>query len=352
VSQPIIQVTTHPFGLCGSRPRNLLNNSPFEVRYNPYRRRLKPSEVAPLVREAHGILAGTEPYTREILEEAHNLRVISRVGAGLDNIDVATCRQRGIVVTFTPLAPSDAVAELTVANIVSLLRHVHRSDHSVREQAWNRFLGMLVREVKIGILGVGRIGKRVVKLLEAFQPQLYGCDIEPDLDFGRKYGITWLSREELFATCDLVSVHVPLREDTRYLVGAAELRAMKPGGYLVNTARGKIVDESALVEALSDKHLGGAAIDVFEHEPYEGPLAAFDNVILTAHIGGSAHESRYLMELGAAEDCLRVLSGLAPKHPATDADFGLRASPKSAPSSVGQPEVAQSSASRPVYGAS
>ena len=208
----IVQVTTHPFGLGNDEPRRVLERNNWEIRYNPWGRRIKPGEVADVVKDVHGLVAGTEHYTPEVLEQAQNLKVIARVGVGFDSIDFETCRERGIMVTYTPEAPADGVAEMTVAQIINLLRKIHDSDKSVRERAWNRYMGFLVREVKIGVLGVGRIGKRVVKLLQPFQPQLYGCDLEPDLEFGEKYGLPWLSKEELFRTCDLVTVHVPLND--------------------------------------------------------------------------------------------------------------------------------------------
>jgi D-3-phosphoglycerate dehydrogenase len=318
----IVQVTAHPFGDHNGEPRRVLERNGWEIRYNPYDRRIKPGEVADVVKDVHGLVAGTEPYTREILEQAKNLKVIGRVGVGFDSIDFDTCRERGIVVTFTPEAPADGVAEMTVAQIINLLRKVHESDKSVRERAWNRYMGFLIREVKIGVLGVGRIGKRVVKLLQPFRPQLCGCDLEPDLEFGERYNLPWVSKEELFRICDLVTIHVPLNEMNYHLVSYDELQSMKRGSYLMNIARGKIVDEKALVEALRWKHLAGAALDVFEDEPYEGPLTKFDNVILTAHMGSSTYLCRYLMELGAAEDCVRVLSGEAPLNPVTDDDLG------------------------------
>jgi len=318
MKQPIIQVMTHPFGQLNAEPRTVLEASGWDIRYNPYNRRLKACEVPDLVHDAWGMVAGTEPYTREVIEKSPNLRVIARVGVGFDNIDFTACRERDITVTYTPEAPADGVAELTVAQIINLLRHVHESDRSVREGVWNRFVGFLLREKKIGILGVGRIGKRVVKLLQPFQPQLYGCDLEPDLKFGEQYDMPWLSMNDLFSTCDLVSVHVPLSSSNIHLVGRHELQQMPEGGYLVNIARGKVVDEDVLLDLLRSGHLRGAALDVFEEEPYEGPLAKLPNVALTAHMGASARQSRFLMELGAAEDCMRVLRGDPPLHPITD----------------------------------
>ena len=327
----IIQVMTHPFGTCGARPREVLEGAGCIVRYNPHGRRLKASEVPELIREASGIIAGTELYTPEAIAAASNLRVIARVGAGLDSVDLPACRRRGILVTYTPQAPADAVAELTVAQVLNLLRRVHESDRSVREGTWNRYMGRLLREVKIGILGVGRIGKRVARLLQPFGAKLFGCDIAPDLEFAARVGLTWLALDELFATCDVVSVHLPLTDRTRGIVGKAQLDAMPGGACLINTARGKIVDEDALTAALAAGRLAGAALDVYASEPYDGPLRQFDNVVLTAHIGASARNSRLLMELGAAEDCVRVLRGEKPENPAPEPEAQSGASSARAP---------------------
>ena len=323
----IIQVTTYPFGSSGSRPREVLECGAFDVRYNPHGRRLKASEVADLVADAHAIVAGTEPYTAEVIARARRLEVIARVGVGLDNVDLQACLDRGIEVTYTPEAPADAVAELTVGHILALLRFVHQSDRSVRERAWNRFLGYLVRERTIGILGVGRIGSRVARLLQPFQPQLVGCDTDPARAAMIDVPMRWVGMDELFATCDLVSVHVPLTDETRRLVAAPQLQAMREGSFLVNTSRGGVVDEFAVADALRSGRLAGAALDVFAVEPYEGALIEHDNVILTAHMGASAHQSRYLMELGAAEDCVRVLQGQAPRHRAVE-DGSVRLVPR------------------------
>ncbi len=320
---PIIQVTTHPFGASGRRPREVLESSGMTVRYNPHQRRLKTSEVAGLVADATAIVAGTEPYTGEIIDACPQLKVIARVGVGLDSVDLPAARRRGVAVTYTPEAPADAVAELTVGQILATLRRSQESDRSVRQRAWNRYMGQLVREVTIGVLGVGRIGRRVVRLLQPFSPNLLACDVEPDLEFGRRHELTWVSLEELFARCDLVTVHVPLTSQTYHLVDAKLLAGARQGLMLVNTSRGKVVDEAALVDALRDKRLSRAALDVFEDEPYDGPLTRMENVALTAHMGASAHHSRYLMELGAAEDCVRVLEGEPPKHSAFEDSAGV-----------------------------
>ncbi len=177
-------------------------------------------------------------------------------------------------------------------------------------------MGFLLRELTIGIVGIGRIGKIMCKLLSPFETKIVACDLEPDYDFGEKYRLTWCSKEEILRESDVLSLHIPMNENNYHYIDRKSISIMKTGSFLLNTSRGPIVEEEALVYALNQKHLAGAYLDVFEKEPYEGPLTNLDNVILTAHMGSSANESRYNMELGAAEDCIRVLSGKSPENPA------------------------------------
>lgn len=311
-----ILIATSPFGITGSEPLDLLKATDWELIYNPYNRRLKSSEVAELIQDVDAVVAGTEPYTREILKNLKRLKVISRVGIGIDNVDLLACKEQNIQVTYTPDAPSQAVAELAVGNIINLSRHIIASDHSVREGAWNRFMGLLLSEMTIGVVGVGRIGKRVISLLKAFNPKILACDLQPDYNFGEANNIHWVDKDEIFRSADLVTLHIPYNKYNRHYVNRETIAKMKTNSYLINTSRGGIVDEEALKDALLQKHLGGAALDVFEKEPYEGVLTQMDNVIFTAHMGASARASRFLMEKGAAEDCIKVLKGLEPAHDA------------------------------------
>jgi len=311
-----ILIATYPFGTTGRKPLDILEASGHTLAFNPHRRRLKPGEVNDLLCGVSVVIAGTEPYNRETLRDLPDLQAICRVGIGLDSVDLAFCRERGIAVTYTPDAPSQGVAELTVANILNLLRHIHASDRSVREGAWNRLMGRLVEEVTIGILGVGRIGGRVIRLLEPFGPGIVACDTDPEVAGAPMPNVEWCDERELFRRADLVTVHIPLNRANRHFVNRQRIAMMKTGALLINTSRGAVVDEEALTDALLQKHLGGAALDVYEQEPYRGPLTRLDNVVLTAHIAASARETRYRMELGAAEDCLRVLSSETPQSPA------------------------------------
>jgi D-3-phosphoglycerate dehydrogenase len=310
-----ILIATYPFGKSGMKPLELLKETGWEIIYNPYNRRLKPGEVEELIKDVDAVIAGTEPYPADILQGA-KVKVISRVGIGLDSVPLQACSDLGIAVTYTPDAPSQAVAELTIGNMINLARDVLKSDHSVREGTWNRYLGFLLSEMSIGIIGIGRIGKIVCQLLQPFKTKILSCDLKPDLAFGKQYDLVWFQKDEIFKTADLISVHIPYSKDNHHYVDRKALSRMKTGSYLINTSRGSIVDEKALTDALLQKHLAGAALDVFEHEPYEGPLTRMENVIFTAHMGASARASRFLMELGAAEDCVRVLKGERPKHDA------------------------------------
>ena len=311
-----ILLATYPFGATGKKPLELLEQTGWELVFNPHHRRLRPHDVTGLLQDIDGVIAGTEPYNCETLRNADRLRVISRVGIGLDSVDLEYCRDNNIQVTYTPDAPSQAVAELTVANILNLLRHIHRSDRSVREGVWNRFMGRLVQEATIGIIGVGRIGSRVIRLLEPFGPAILANDTDHNV-YGKQMPNTkWCPIEDIVRTADMITFHIPMCAKNHHFVSRSLIAQMKTGALLINTSRGAIVNTEALTDALVQKHLSGAALDVYEDEPYEGLLTRLDNVILTAHIGASARHSRYLMELGAAEDCIRVLNG---KHPNNDA---------------------------------
>lgn len=311
-----VLIATSPFGGCGREPLDLLTQTGWELVFPEQRRRLRANEVRTLLRGVDAVIAGTEPYTADTLAEAEQLRLISRVGIGLDNVDLDYCQQHGIAVTYTPDEPSQGVAELTVASIINLLRYIPMSDRSVRLGAWNRHLGRLLCETTIGVVGVGRIGRRVIGLLAPFQPRILACDIDPVAQQQSWPNVTWCSFEDVLRNSDLVTIHIPLDATTRGLFNRQRLQMMKTGAYLVNTARGAIVEEAALLDALRQRHLEGAALDTFAQEPYEGPLRELDNVLLTAHIGASARLTRFQMELAAASDCVRVLRGEPARSPA------------------------------------
>jgi len=265
-----------------------------------------------LVGDVQVIVAGTEPITRRVLDRGRDLKLISRVGIGLDNVNLCEARRRGIAVSYTPDAPSSAVAELTLGLLLGLLRSTHISNLQMRANSWTRFFGQSVEDIAVGIIGAGRIGSRVIELLNGIGvTDIAVCDPERqhrglEIAYGR-----WTTHEDIYQTCDAISLHVPMNPLNRGMVGYRELSMMKRNALLINTARGGIVDEHALVESLDAGMLGGVALDVFEREPYQGPLIGYDRVMLTAHLGSMTQRSRNRMEIEACQDVVRFLSGEA-----------------------------------------
>lgn len=275
-----------------------------DITLNPYGRKLTGSELIELGKATEGIIAGTENYNEATLKRLPKLRVISRCGVGMDSIDLAAASRLGIRLYNTPDAPTTAVAELTVGLILSLLRETCFMDRRIRSGCWDKRVGCLIKDKHIGVVGFGRIGKKVSALLSPFEAQLAYYDIAP------KEGSSCALKpfEELLAWADIITLHCPQEPCAPSLMGGRELRLMKKGSYLLNVSRGGLVDESALFSALKDGHLSGAAIDVFEQEPYQGPLLQLENVILTPHIGSYARESRIEMERQAVLNLLRGIN--------------------------------------------
>lgn len=295
-----IFISTSSFAEYDTSPLNLLKDAGFDVQLNPYRRKLTPDECLSYYKDIDGLIAGTEALTAEILKSAGNLRVISRCGVGVDNIDLEAARRQGIQVFNTPDSPAIAVAELTVGLILALLRHIPRSERDIRNGNWQKQMGNLLQGKKVGIVGFGRIGRRVAELVLGLGAQVVYCD--PAV---KEASYTSVSLDKLLSQSDIVSLHVS-GNDTP-LLGYEELRKMRQGSWLVNCARGGVVDEAALYQVLAEGWLAGAALDVFTEEPYVGPLVKLDNVILTPHIGSYAIESRVEMETQAVKNLIEGL---------------------------------------------
>jgi len=304
-----VLITPSSFGAHGLQPSASLRQAGLEVYTNPLGRTLTEGEVARLLQQHQpaGLIAGLEPLTASVLQgAAAHLKVISRCGTGLDTVDMATAAVLGIVVYNTPEAPAQAVAELTLGLILDGIRGIARADRSVRAGRWEKPPGFLLSELTVGVIGLGRIGKRVAQLVRAMDAPVLASDVAPDHAWARAHGVEMVSQEALLQRADVVTLHAGASEG-RPLLGATELRLMKPGSYLVNTSRGSAVDEPALLDALRTGQLRGAAIDTFGREPYDGPLRALDQVVLTPHIGSYARAARVAMEREAAENLLRGL---------------------------------------------
>lgn len=268
------------------------------------------------VADASAVIAGVEPWTRRAIESAPRLKVIARTGVGYDAIDLAAATERGVLVTTTPGANHHSVAEAAVGLIVAALRRFPFADRQMRTTGWNpRPYGVELRGKTVGVVGTGLIGKEVVRRLQGWDVQILVSDIVRDLEFAARYGARYVELPELFAQADVVTLHAPLLPATRHLVSETVLRSMKPTAYLVNTARGPLVDEAALARALQEGWIAGAALDVFEVEPLpsNSPLLGLQNVILTQHIAGVTWESMQAMTAMAVESVAAVLRGEVPK---------------------------------------
>lgn len=299
-----VYVSTHPFGSTSPLPMRLIAENGFELRVNPYGRKITSPELAHEIQESEILIAGTEKITEEVLKNAPKLKLISRVGIGLDGIDFALCKRYGVRVTYTPDAPTMAVAELCVGLILDLARKISSTNHALKQGIWDRHMGMLLYGKTVGILGMGRIGKSLIHLLSSFHVQFKVYDSAPDLAFGRLYNVAFVSKQEIFHQSDIVSINVPLKEDTLNYITFEDLKQMPKHALLINTARGGIVNEADLYMALSQHMIAGAAIDVFEEEPYRGSLITLDNCILTCHMGASTIDSRTDMEVQALQEAI------------------------------------------------
>jgi D-3-phosphoglycerate dehydrogenase / 2-oxoglutarate reductase len=322
-----VLITTVPFASQNTLPLEMLRESGAEFVFNPIGRKLTDTELAELVPDVDILIAGTELINEKVLQKANKLKLISRVGIGLDSVNLNMAKNLGIQVCYTPDAPAPAVAELTIGVMLSLLRSIHISNAELHNKTWNRHFGRRIPDVSIGIIGVGRIGSRVIRRLTPFgSPRVLINDLQRSNQITDKLKLEWVDKETIFRECDVISLHVPLTSETKNLVGEAELRKMKKDALLINMARGGIVDEVALYQALVENRIGGAAIDVFENEPYTGPLTELPNCILTAHMGSMSTDCRVKMEIDATEDAVRYIRQQSLLRPVPASEYLIQTS--------------------------
>lgn len=327
---PKALITTVPFADKNRQPLDLLEQAGIDYVINPLGRRLKECELAEMVAGFDVLIAGTEPITEKVMVNADRLKLISRVGIGLDSVDLLAARRRGIQVSYTPDAPAEAVAELTIGLMLTLLRSIHSANTAIHQGEWHRFLGRRIPEITIGIIGAGRIGGGVITRLSAFGithllvHDAKGQSIIDSIKNASGVAIELVSTDAIFRRADLISVHVPLTAETKNLICKEQLLQMKPDALLINAARGGIINEHDLAEVLNSGHLGGVAIDVFENEPYFGPLAKIDKCLLTAHMGSMSIDCRVRMEAEATEEAVRFLSGQTLRRLVPPEEYQLR----------------------------
>jgi D-3-phosphoglycerate dehydrogenase len=316
-------ITTVPFGDKNRLPLEMLDDAGIQYLINPHNTRLTEEQLADMVTDFDVIIAGTEKITDKVMGRATNLKLISRVGVGLDGVDLMAAKRRGIRVSYTPEAPGPAVAELTLGLMLTLLRSVHVSNAQMHQGKWQRIFGRRLAEITIGVIGVGRIGTRVLRRTRSFgTPRILVNDLVPNYELSREFKLDWVTKEQIYSEADIITLHLPLTRLTKNMIRRDQLMAMKGDAMIINTARGGIINEQDLYEVMKSGHLSGAAIDVFEHEPYAGPLAQIDRCLLTAHMGSMSVDCRTRMEIEATDEAVRFLTGkpLASEVPQVEYD--------------------------------
>lgn len=308
---PKVLITTVPFGDEDDLPIRQLEAAGIEYLINPLGRKLKEAELADMVTDFEVLIAGTEPITDKVMARATRLKLISRVGIGLDSVDLISAERRGIHVSYTPDAPAPAVAELTIGLMFSLMRSIHVANAQMHQGEWRRHFGRRIPDLTIGVVGAGRIGGRVLQHLVALGAgRLLVSDINPEAcGLPTSLPVEWVDKDVVFREADIVSLHVPLTTQTKNMVRREHLLQMKPDAMIINTARGGIINEDDLADVLESGHLSGAAVDVFCEEPYKGRLASIERCVLTSHMGSMSIDCRTRMEIEATEEAIRFLTG-------------------------------------------
>jgi D-3-phosphoglycerate dehydrogenase len=299
-----ILVSPSSFGECGSEPLDLLKKAGFEVVPNPYGRKLAENETISLGSDVIGAVAGVETYNSEVLDKLPNLACISRVGVGIDSIDLKYAKEKGVEICITPNGPTQAVAELSITLALNLMRRISVSDRRIRNGVWKKETGNLIAGKTVGIVGLGRIGKKTASLYQALGCSVIAYDKFPDSDWMEFNNVGNVTFETLIKKADIISIHVPGMEDGKPLINGGELQQMKLNCIIINLSRGGVINEQTLFNHLKENQEFFAALDVFLDEPYKGELAELDNILLTPHIGSYAKEAKLTMEVDAVNNLI------------------------------------------------
>jgi D-3-phosphoglycerate dehydrogenase len=310
-----ILVTARSFRKTPGRHKELLEQSGHQIVESTLDRPLKEAEMVELISDVDGAILGLDEVTAKVIAAGKRLKVISRYGVGVDNVDLEAATAAGVVVTNTPGANSIAVAELTLGLMLSLARRIPQHCASAKAGSWSRVTGIELAGKTLGIVGLGQVSKEVIVRAACFAMRILVHTGYPDEKLADAYRVEYVPLDHLLRESDFVSLHCSLTPERVKLIGDEELKAMKPTSYLINTARGELVDEEALYRALREGWIAGAASDVFTQEPPTGnPLLELDNFIVTPHLGATTYESVLRMGVLASENALKVLRGERPLY--------------------------------------
>lgn len=303
-----ILITPRSFGKHSKKPLQLLQERGYELVINPYGRILTQEEMIKEIEDADGIIVGVDPLNAEVLKHAKKLKVISKYGVGTDNIDVEYAKNKNIVVTITKGANSDAVADYAFSLMVSAARKLIPIDRGCRKLNWGKVTSIGVYGKTLGLIGLGNIGKGVAKRVQGFNMKILAYDLFKDEEFASRNNIEYVTIERILKESDFISLHLPLTKATENIIGEKELKMMKKTAVIVNTARGGLIDEDALYNALKNNEIWGAGVDVFEQEPPKNEaLLTLDNIVIGSHCAASTFEAIDNMGIMAAENIINNL---------------------------------------------
>lgn len=294
---------------------DVLRDNGFEPILDTRFRRLTEQELIDLWPGVYAHICGADALTEKAMESADSLKIIARLGVGMDTVDIPAATKHGIAVCNTPGAGAETVAEHTMAMMLASTRRLFEADRIVRDGRWEKTAGYSLYRKTLGILGFGNIGKQLAKIVSGFDMKILAYDMYPDEDHARTHGITFCSVEQILHESDFISVHLPLTEETRGSIGKNELAMMKPTAQIFNCARGGIIDETALYEALRDGVIFGAGLDVFDQEPVnmDNPLLSLNNLLVSPHNAGTSFEGKNNVLRAAVENVIAITNGQIPK---------------------------------------
>lgn len=303
-----VLISISSFSIFNKLPIKLLKKNNVDIVFNEKNRKLTESELISMASDCDAIIAGTETISQNVINSAKKLKIISRVGIGVDNIDLKSAKKNNIKISYTPDLPSTYLAEMTIGTMIVTLRNMHLSNSQMHNSVWSRKFGKSIKESTIGIIGLGRIGQEICKKLESLEPKkVLAYDIIKNSNINYQF-FEWSDLDRIYNSCDIITLHMPLNKNTHNFIKKEDLLKMKSDAIIINNSRGGIIDEESLYEVLKSGHLGGAALDVFESEPYNGKLTELENCFLTSHIGSMTYECRAKMEMQATEDVIRCLN--------------------------------------------
>ncbi|HTG68008.1 MAG TPA: phosphoglycerate dehydrogenase [Candidatus Udaeobacter sp.] len=303
-----VMVTPRSFGKGNSQPIDMLREKGCELVLNPYGRILSKQEMAEMIKDVDAVIVGVDPIDQEVLEQAPKLKVISKYGVGTDNIDLNYAREKGIPVTVTAGANKDAVADYTIALMLAAARRMIPIDKGCRQLNWNKITSVDVWGKTLGLIGLGAIGKGVAARAKGFNMNIMAYDLMKDEAYAAEHQIEYVSLDKLLQNADFISLHLPLTDKTHHIIGAKELASMKETAVIVNTARGGLIHEQALLDALREERIWGAGMDVFEQEPPQDKgFLELDNLVIGSHCAASTYQAIENMGVMAAANVLEYL---------------------------------------------